>query len=96
MNLVRAPDQRPGHGQRRGLRRFVQRHLRDLRRGPGANRHLAERDLVGVEDHARRRFSHRDPDGFAALEPLARQIHDEFQVVVGRRNGRRKSLREGG
>ena len=72
--------------------RFVQRHRRGLRRGAGADGHLAELDLDGVQDDARRRLGDVDANRLGALEALARQVDDERQIVVVGRDGGRKSL----
>ena len=82
--------------ERRRLIGLVERDRRVLRRGAGADGHLAELELGRVQDHFRRRLGHLDPNGLGALEPLARQVDHEGQVVMRRRDDGRKSLRRRG
>ena len=72
---------------------FVERHRGGLRRGAGADGHLPERRCrAACSTTSRRRLGDADADRFGAVEPLARQVDDERQVVVVGRDDGRKPL----
>ena len=54
VDLGRALGERLRHGQRRGLARLVERDRRVLRGGAGADGHLVELELEGVQHHLAR------------------------------------------
>ena len=96
VELGRSFGERRGHGQRRGLILLVERDGGGLRRRAGADRHLSELNVQGVEHEQRRRLRNLDAYRFGPFESLVPEIDGERQVVVVRCHNGRKSLGRSG
>ena len=89
VNLSRAGGDRLWHRQSRRLIVGIQRDGCFLSAGPGADRHVSERDLGGVQHDPVGGGRDVNVDRFAPIEACVSEVDDKFQIVViGRDRGR--------
>src|SRR5579872_6358470 len=92
---MRAPVERQGHRQRRGLPRGVERNRRLLGGGTRIDGHRVEREVRSVEHDGGCRLFKTDANRFGSTKAGMAEVHHERQIVVGGDGGCRQALREG-